>query len=101
MESVVLYPGERFDFVLDANVENITNHWIRMNGITRCYRIQTHQTAILRYKGAPDVVPDEPDEYDSGNRDGVVRILPLNKFDVQSKNICFEIKNYWRWTAPL
>ena len=75
VETFILYQGERVDVVLNANFESVTNHWIRAQGIARCARAMAHQTAILRYVGAPEEHPDAPDDYESGSRTGVVFII--------------------------
>ena len=75
-DSVMLLPGERYDFVLSANFDNVTNHWIRMVGLARCIPSQTQQNSILRYKGAPEVDPQAPDSYWIGfNRGGMVGFI--------------------------
>ena len=69
----MLLPGERYDFVLNANFDTITNHWIRMVGLARCIPSKTHQSSILRYKGATEQDPVAPDNYWIGfNRVGMV-----------------------------
>ncbi|KAH8293300.1 hypothetical protein KR018_012343, partial [Drosophila ironensis] len=56
--SIVTYSGERFDFVLNANLE-VGNYWIRLKGLMDCSEVFTSafQVAILRYEGAPDEEP--------------------------------------------
>ena len=54
VDSAVTYPGERLDYILTAD-QKVDNYWIRFetaNG--RIWR------AILRYEGAPDKEPKEP-----------------------------------------
>merc|ERR1711988_503209 len=54
VDSAVTYPGERLDYILTAD-QKVYNYWIRFetaNG--RVWR------AILRYEGAPDKEPKEP-----------------------------------------
>ncbi|KAH8329363.1 hypothetical protein KR074_008677, partial [Drosophila pseudoananassae] len=56
--SIVTYSGERFDFVLNANMD-VGNYWIRLKGLMDCSEVFTSafQVAILRYEGAPDEEP--------------------------------------------
>ncbi|KAK3102541.1 hypothetical protein FSP39_012062 [Pinctada imbricata] len=50
VESFVINPGERFDFILNAT-ENVANYWIR--GQTLEINKETVAWAVLRYDGAP------------------------------------------------
>lgn len=50
VESFVINPGERFDFVLHTN-QRIGNYWIRTQGLLLCGNASGG--AILRYQGAP------------------------------------------------
>lgn len=63
--SLVLYAGERFDFILYAN-QKINNYWIRYRGLMDCDERFTsaHQVAILRYKGAAMEDPSVQPTYD-------------------------------------
>ena len=70
---MIVDQGERYDVILEANREPASNYWIRMNGHSRCSRTEAHQTAILRYEGAPDMFPTATDDYANGERIGVVR----------------------------
>lgn len=65
VSSLVLYAGERFDFILYAN-QKIKNYWIRYRGLMDCDERFTsaHQVAILRYKGATLEEPAEQPTYD-------------------------------------
>ena len=53
-ESLVINPGERFDFEITANNE-IKNYWVR--GITLEKNVHHIAEAILRYEGATEVEP--------------------------------------------
>lgn len=55
VESFVINPGERFDFIIDAN-QPIGNYWIRGKTLEVTPR-NTIAEAILRYEGAPDIEP--------------------------------------------
>ena len=72
VSSVVIHAGERFDIVLNANAEVIGNYYLRANGIARCSRGDTFQTAIIHYTGAPDELPEMPDDYETGLVGGIV-----------------------------
>ena len=39
-EILVIYGGERFDIVLNAN-QNIGNYWIRVKGLADCGKVST------------------------------------------------------------
>ena len=71
VESLVLYAGERFDFVLSTN-QSVDNYWIKVKGIGDCRDKSTKQTAILRYDSSPDEDPKEPAGYNDMDRQGVV-----------------------------
>ena len=71
VESLVLYAGERFDFVLSAN-NSVGNYWVKVKGIGECREKSTKQTAILRYDGSPEEDPKEPAGYNDMDRQGVV-----------------------------
>ncbi|KAK3083782.1 hypothetical protein FSP39_003158 [Pinctada imbricata] len=54
VESLIIHPGERFDFVIYAT-QPVDNYWIR--GETLEVNRRTIAEAILRYKGAPTQNP--------------------------------------------
>lgn len=54
-ESFVINPGERFDFVINAN-QSVGNYWIRGKTLEVTPR-NTIAEAILRYEGASDAEP--------------------------------------------
>lgn len=54
-ESFVINPGERFDFVINAN-QSVGNYWIRGKTLEVTPR-NTIAEAILRYQGASDAEP--------------------------------------------
>ncbi len=70
VESFVVHSGERYDFVLAADVTPPRSHWVRAHGLGDCTDV--HQEAILRYAGASDEDPEEPADYESGAREGMV-----------------------------
>ncbi|XP_041365213.1 laccase-2-like [Gigantopelta aegis] len=53
-----IFGGERIDFVLSAN-QSVGNYWLRVTGDGSCgfYFLRAMTLAILRYTGAPEVVP--------------------------------------------
>ncbi|XP_065666457.1 uncharacterized protein LOC100206475 isoform X2 [Hydra vulgaris] len=54
-ESVIVHPGERFDFILNAN-KTIDNYWIRAESMED--GVQNHSVeAILHYEGASNKEP--------------------------------------------
>lgn len=56
--ALIVYAGERFDFVLNASAE-IGNYWIRYRGLMDCglQFTQAHQVAVLHCNGATDEYP--------------------------------------------
>ena len=73
MESFIIHPGERYDFILYALIMSTPgNYWMRLHGLDDCASKSVHQEAILRYSGAPDIDPDEPTDYEYGAREGMV-----------------------------
>lgn len=75
MDSFVIYSGERFDVVLEAN-QPTDNYWFRFNGLIDCSQMECVQGAVLRYEGAPDQDPSASLTYDP-SYSGVV-VNPLN-----------------------
>ncbi|XP_065666473.1 uncharacterized protein LOC136087510 [Hydra vulgaris] len=54
-ESVIVHPGERFDFILNAN-KTIDNYWIRAESMEDGVRNHSVE-AILHYEGASNNEP--------------------------------------------
>ncbi|KAG7171470.1 Laccase-like [Homarus americanus] len=75
-DSLVMYSGERFDVVLEAN-QPVDNYWIRFNGLIICEQLECVQGAVLRYEGAAEEDPTATLSYDSSYPPGVV-VNPLN-----------------------
>ncbi|XP_038050215.1 laccase-5-like [Patiria miniata] len=71
-DSYIIYGGERFDFVLNADAA-VGNYWMRVKGLADCKFVQ--ELAVVRYVGAPDEDPTEDEGIDRG---GVV-VNPLNQ----------------------
>lgn len=64
VESLVIYAGERFDFIVHAN-QKIQSYWIRFRGLMDCddrFR-SAHQVAILQYKQSINKIPNELPTY--------------------------------------
>lgn len=75
-DSFVIYTGERFDVVLEAN-QPADNYWIRFTGLISCEPMECVQGAVLRYETAPIQDPTTPLTYDPSYPPGVV-VNPLN-----------------------
>lgn len=75
-DSFVIYSGERFDVVLEAD-QPADNYWIRFNGLIDCSQMECVQGAVLRYEGASDQDPTAPLHYEPTYPTGVV-VNPLN-----------------------
>ncbi|GFO31991.1 multicopper oxidase [Plakobranchus ocellatus] len=71
VDSIIVNSGERYDFVLNADQTSpLRNYWIRLHGYNNCAMHKATQTAILKYDGAPDVLPPEPTTWEDAIRDG-------------------------------
>ncbi|KAK7500484.1 hypothetical protein BaRGS_00008391, partial [Batillaria attramentaria] len=70
VDTVIVHPGERYDFVLDAS-EDAGNYWLRVLGLYYCDFQPVRRTgaAILRYEGAPEV---DPSGDRTQQRDGIL-----------------------------
>jgi hypothetical protein len=71
VDSMVIHAGERYDFVVEAN-QTVSSYWIRLHGLMDCTPKRVFQAAILRYKGAPEVEPEEILTYENTKRPGKV-----------------------------
>uniref|UniRef100_A0A2C9KAB9 Uncharacterized protein n=1 Tax=Biomphalaria glabrata TaxID=6526 RepID=A0A2C9KAB9_BIOGL len=59
VDALMIYGGERFDFILQAK-ENVTEvFWIRFKGHGRCLATDVFQAAVLKYEGAQLDTPQE------------------------------------------
>ena len=87
VESLVIYAGERFDFVLTAN-NTVGNYWMKVKGLADCSVKSAKQTAILRYDGSPEEDPTGPAGYKDMDRQGMVSVARLNNpiyiYDIKS-----------------
>ncbi|XP_071491136.1 uncharacterized protein [Diadema antillarum] len=63
VDAIFVYGGERFDFILEA-YEDPGNYWLRVKGFGGASDVQ--EVAIVRYEGAPDGDPSEPEDIDRG-----------------------------------
>ena len=75
-DSFVLFAGERFDFIINAN-QTVDNYWIRFRGLGDCgYKpySQNYAEAILRYNGAPKIDPVAETGYKAAHRNGTVSL---------------------------
>lgn len=73
-DSLVIYAGERFDFILNADQPKDL-YWIRFRGLMDCdARFKSaHQVAVLQYLGMPDdEYPDDEPSYQAAYREGIV-----------------------------
>ncbi|XP_067668418.1 uncharacterized protein [Haliotis asinina] len=76
VSSFNVFPGERYDFVLNAD-KPVGNYWIRARGLIDCEKDKARQVAILRYDTAPETEPSAPTDYESSVRRGKL-LNPLN-----------------------
>ena len=82
VESFVLTPGERFDFILNAR-QDVDDYWIKVRGEGECLGKQIYQRAILSYEDSMPMKMDmnmnmnklnvsAPFTYDNAYRFGMV-----------------------------
>jgi L-ascorbate oxidase len=70
--SLVMYPGERYDFILNAN-QIINSYWLKVKGLSDCSVHKLFELAILKYRG--DAISNSPIidfDYHNITRDGLV-----------------------------
>ena len=63
---------EQMSKIENKIVFSLRNFWIRLRGYNNCALHKATQTAILKYSGAPDVLPPEPTTWEEAIRDGFV-----------------------------
>lgn len=93
MDSLVIYGGERFDFILDASA-NVSNYWMRVTGLLDGMVYNSSQLAILRYEGSAEEPPTAPSDYESMHRSGKVCCFLLFLYALLSNPIPTERKTY-------
>ncbi|PIK55769.1 hypothetical protein BSL78_07329 [Apostichopus japonicus] len=86
VDSFIIYGGERFDFVLNANQE-VGNYWMRVKGLADC-RFQ-QELAVVRYQGA---IEEDPTADESIDRDGF-ELNPLNEAQTESNMYISKVKS--------
>lgn len=69
VDSFVITPGERYDFVLNAN-QDVGTYWIKIRGLLACPL--SLGSAILRYNGSTVDEPSSPINNVTTIRDGIV-----------------------------
>ena len=77
--AIISFTGERFDFVLSAD-QPVDNYWFRAEGQADCGFHPTNIIAVVRYEGATDALPSDPENYE--RKSGVVsphsqKLLPI------------------------
>ena len=50
VDSFLVFPGERYDFVVNANANQLRDYWIKIRGEGDCFWNELSQRAILRYE---------------------------------------------------
>ena len=50
VESFLAFTGERYDFVVNANANQLRDYWIKIRGEGDCFWNELSQRAILRYE---------------------------------------------------
>ncbi|XP_069675528.1 uncharacterized protein [Periplaneta americana] len=59
VDAIEFFSGERYDFVLHATRE-VSNYWMQVRGMDKCFDRDVCQMAILHYEGADLNVPHSP-----------------------------------------
>ncbi|XP_022299973.2 uncharacterized protein LOC111108406 [Crassostrea virginica] len=85
-ESFIINPGERFDFVLEAN-QTVGNYWIRGKTLEVTPR-HTIAEAILRYEGAPNEEPRTTQKVCTENDKCIVVNCPFTFFPEKEFTEC-------------
>ena len=62
-------PGERVDFVLNANQNASKNYWIKVKGHADCENSKMYQTAILKYNDLLNDLPEHSVNYENSGPD--------------------------------
>ena len=77
LKSFYVMPGERVDFVLNANRNASKNYWIKVKGHADCENSKMHQTAILKY--LQNDLPEQQINYENSGPDveGIVSMIIL------------------------
>ncbi|KAK3595589.1 hypothetical protein CHS0354_009546 [Potamilus streckersoni] len=84
-ESFIIYPGERFDFILHAD-KPVSNYWIR--GITLEAGKNHTAEAILQYKRAPIKDPSTSRQACTQNNPCIVVNCPFSYFPASDHTKC-------------
>jgi FtsP/CotA-like multicopper oxidase with cupredoxin domain len=63
IKSFFVMPGERVDFILNANQNKSKNYWIKVKGHADCKASKMYQTAILKY--FQNDLPEEKINYEN------------------------------------
>ncbi|XP_076058516.1 uncharacterized protein LOC143035925 [Oratosquilla oratoria] len=91
-DSIVVSSGERWDIIVEAD-QPIGNYWMTFTGLIDCWWFKVYQGAILRYKGAPDELPNTTLEYVNPPPPGIY-INPMNHDDKADTEIgLLELEN--------
>ena len=70
--SLVMYPGERFDFILNAN-QPISSYWFKFKGLADCSVHKVYEIALLEYRGVDfSYKPIIDFDYHNVTREGLV-----------------------------
>ncbi|XP_037083792.1 laccase-1-like isoform X2 [Pollicipes pollicipes] len=80
-DSLVIYAGERYDVILHAN-QAPGVYWLKVRGLMDCDErfSLAHQVAVVRYRGSPQVVPEQEIDYWATKRPGK-QVSPFNDAD--------------------
>uniref|UniRef100_A0A1A9W8B1 Uncharacterized protein n=1 Tax=Glossina brevipalpis TaxID=37001 RepID=A0A1A9W8B1_9MUSC len=90
-----LLPGERFDFILDAN-QYSGNYWIRVRGYNECEKENLYQGAVLHYRGSErhqfpsqqlfeSEISNKNKKEENTAVNVLIQSLPVNKEDLNMK----------------
>lgn len=71
VQSIMIHPGERFDFVLNAN-QAPGNYWIKLQGLWDCKPSNGNGYAILHYNGYQGDERPSGDPTDFSTQNGIV-----------------------------
>ena len=71
VESLIIYAGERYDFILSAN-QAVKSHWIKVKGFADCSVFKVYEKAILSYNDVTEKPEKKYEVYKNASRAGLV-----------------------------
>jgi len=90
-ESIMIYPGERYDFHLLAD-KPVGNYWVRADTYEPMHDLHYHYSrAILRYDGAPDADPTSDRLKCTPKEPCKILNCPVTNFGAAENKLCVAV----------